>query len=337
MVSTVLRTSTAVVAGTSLLAGRTTERLSIDAVGVRRIGLHDAPADRRAALEGVGTLVLVDVASGEDVDGTGGGEIDLAGVRGLLADASEASVRSLVVLSSAMVYGARSDNAVPLTEDAPIRPEPASAYAVQRAELERLVDDFRADGAGRTVAVLRPAVVVHGGATEWLRRSPWGRRGLPPDEIVAPRQFVHLDDVVSAIAVACDQRLDGTFNVGPDGWVAGETFAALVGGVMTPLPARVRKVLWKVRRALAGPLQPGGIEVYTEQPWVVASDRLRAVGWEPTHTAEETLVEADPARGWRALGPRARQELSLAAVGALVVGVAVGGVAVARRRRRSRP
>ena len=41
MSSTVLRTSTAVVGGHSLLAGRTTERLTTAAVGVRRIGLHE--------------------------------------------------------------------------------------------------------------------------------------------------------------------------------------------------------------------------------------------------------------------------------------------------------
>ena len=98
---------------------------------------------------------MLDVASGLDLDGTGGSDLDLVGVRRLLADADAAGVRSLVVLSSAMVYGAGPDNPVPLTEEAAIRPEPALPYAVARAELERLVADYRDDGADRTVAVLR--------------------------------------------------------------------------------------------------------------------------------------------------------------------------------------
>lgn len=336
MASTILRTSTALVAGTSLLAGRVTERLVADAVGLRRIDVRDTPADRDAALEGVGTLVLLDVAAGDDLDGTGGSSIDLVAVRELLASAAHADVRALVVLSSAMVYGAHPDNPVPLTEEAPVRPDISCTYAVERAELERLAGEYRSSGEGRTVAVLRPAVILHAGATPWFRRSPWGRRGLPPDDIVAPRQFVHLDDVTAAIDLACAQRLDGTYNVAPDGWVAGETFAALVGGPFRSLPDRVRKVLWKMRGAIVGPMHPVGIEAYTEHAWVVASDRLRAQGWEPTHTAEETLVEADPTRGWRALGPRARQELSLGAVGVLVGGAVVGATLAVRRRRRTR-
>jgi nucleoside-diphosphate-sugar epimerase len=336
MASTVLRTSTAVLAGHSLLAGRTTERLTTAAVGVRRVGLHETVADGREALEGVETLVLLDVASGDDLDGTGGSEVDLAGVRHLLAAADAAGVRSVVVLSSAMVYGAGPDNPVPLTEDAAIRPEPALPYALARAELERLVADYRDGGPDRTVVVLRTAVILHAGSTEWLRRSPWGRRGLPPDDIIAPRQFVHLDDVVDAVELACVRSLDGTYNVAPDGWIAGETFADLVGGALAPLPARARRVLWALRRAAFGPALSPGLEPYTERSWVIASDRLRTEGWQPMHTSEETLVEADPARGWRALSPRARQELSLGAMGALAVGAVAGGVVFLRRRRRDR-
>ena len=178
-------------------------------------------------------------------------------------------------------------------------------------------------------------MILHAGSTEWLRRSPWGRRGLPPDDIVAPRQFVHLDDVIDAIELTCTRRLDGTYNVAPDGWTAGETFADLVGGALVPLPARAKRVLWTLRRAAFGPAIAAGVEPYTEHSWVIASDRLRAEGWQPAHTSEETLVEADPARGWRALSPRARQELSLAAVGALAVAVVGGAVVLVRRRYRA--
>ena len=85
-----------------------------------------------------------------------------------------------------------------------------------------------------------------------------------------------------------------------------------------------------------GPPVSPGLEPYTQRSWVIASDQLRAEGWQPGHTSEETLVEADPARGWRALSPGARQELSLAAVGVLAVGAVAGGVGFFRRRHRRR-
>jgi len=334
MTTTALRTSTGVVAGGSLLAARVTERLAVRSLGVRRIALHADDAELPALLDGVDSLVLADVGDGEDIDGTGGSELDLAAVRRLLAVASAAGVRSLVVLSSAMVYGAWPDNPVPLTEDAPVRPEPSLPYANARAELERIAAEYRADDADRSVAVLRPAVVVHAGAREWLRRSPWARVGLPPDDIVPARQFVHLDDVVDAVVFASERGLDGAYNVAPDGWVSGETFADLVGGAI--LPERVRRPLWSARRAVLGPAVAPGIEPYTTHSWVVASDRLRAEGWSPKVTSEEALVDADPARGWRALSPRARQELSLAAVGVLVAGGTVAGLLALRRVRRRR-
>jgi nucleoside-diphosphate-sugar epimerase len=334
MAETILRTSTAVVAGASALAARVTEQLGRGAIAVRRVD-PSTPHDRmREALEGVETVVLLDVGSGVDLDGTGGSDLDLAAVRRLLVGAEAAGVRSLVVLSSAMVYGAREDNPVPLTEDAPIRPEPQLPYALARAELERLVADYRSGATDRTAAVLRPAVILSSASTEWLRRSAWGRRGLPPDDNLAPRQFVHVDDAVGAVVVACEQRLDGTYNVAPDGWIAGDTFLELVGGARLPLPGRLRRMVRSARRTWSRSSLPEGLEPYTRAPWVVAGDRLRAVGWEAAHSSEETYVDADPARGWRALSPRARQELSLGVVGAAVVGALAAAYVVVRRRRR---
>jgi hypothetical protein len=66
----------------------------------------------------------------------------------------------------------------------------------------------------------------------------------------------------------------------------------------------------------------------------VANDRLRAEGWVPTHTNEEALVAVSDA-SWRDVSPRRRQELALGASAAVVVGAAVGAVALLRRHRRS--
>jgi len=66
-------------------------------------------------------------------------EKNVIGTMNLLAaaGAEDGRVRNLVVKSSALVYGAWPNNPVPLTEDAPVRPNAELLYAVQRAHLEQ--------------------------------------------------------------------------------------------------------------------------------------------------------------------------------------------------------
>ena len=70
-----------------------------------------------------------------------------------------------------------------------------------------------------------------------------------------PAQFLHLDDLASAVVLAVDQRLDGVFNVAPDGWVPGERVRALTGArPRIRLPDRRGR--GRRRGALAVPARP---------------------------------------------------------------------------------
>jgi hypothetical protein len=81
---------------------------------------------------------------------------------------------------------------------------------------------------------------------------------------------------------------------------------------------------------------PPGLVPYTMHSWVVANDRLKAAGWDPKHSNEETYVDATVPTPWSQLSPKRRQELALGATGAVAVAAAVGAVAVVRRLRRRR-
>ena len=71
---------------------------------------------------------------------------------------------------------------------------------------------------------------------------------------------------------------------------------------------------------------------YLVHPWVVAVDRLRAEGWAPRHTNEETVLAClggrEPGSAWK-----------VAVTAAAGAGMATSGLVVAgllrRRRRRS--
>jgi hypothetical protein len=241
---------------------------------------------------------------------------------------------TFIYRSSASVYGAWADNAVPLTEDIPLRPNPRFSFAVEHAEAERLVGDWKDNHPGTIVAVLRPAPVVAPGGESWesntLGRPSTLRRG----ETLPPAQFLHVEDAAAAFAHVFTKRLAGTFNIAPDGFVGGETARALArSGLTLPLPDRVAKIAERWAWTLGWAGGPPEAAPYREHPWVVANDRLRAEGWAPEHTNEEALV-ATQAASWRDLSPRRRQELALGGAGLTLAGAAAGAVALIRRSRR---
>lgn len=250
-----------------------------------------------------------------------------------LIDSLPTSVH-LVAVSSAMVYGAWENNPVPLTEDAVLRPGNEFAYASQVAAMEQLADDWRRSAPGRSVTVLRPAVAMAANGTSGLARAlAWGTgQRLAADD--PPAQFVHLDDLADAVELAVVRRLDGVYNVAPDGSVPAASVRALSGaGPRLKLPDRIADLVASLRwRFQRGPIPPG-LMAYTRSPWLVANDRLRAEGWQPTVTNEQAYVEGTEERWWTMISPKRRQELAL---GAMVMGGCVAVFAVVAITRRAR-
>ena len=245
-------------------------------------------------------------------------------------------LRHVVLVSSAMVYGAWENNPVPLTEDALLRPDVEFAFARQLGAAEQLVDEWRRAQSGRTVSVLRPAVGMAADDTSRLAAALAAGMGQRAGTVDPPAQFLHLDDLASAVLLAAEKQLDGVFNVAPDGWVAGERVRALAGAVpRLKLPDRVNEVVTNLRwRFQRGPIPPG-LRSYTRSPWLVANDRLKAVGWQPTVTNEQAYVEGTEGKWWTMVSPKRRQEVTLGGVAvAAVVGLLVVVRAVQRARRR---
>ncbi|MCU0260662.1 MAG: NAD-dependent epimerase/dehydratase family protein, partial [Ilumatobacteraceae bacterium] len=284
---------------------------------------------------------IVDVGVGDHDTRARRRESVVEGAAELIDDALAAQAEHVVVVSSAMVYGAAASNPTPLTEDAVLRPDPAFVYARQLAAAEELVDDWRLASRGRRAAVLRPVVALAGDGTSSLARALAAGFGQRFGEDDPDAQFVHLDDVASAVVLAVERRLDGVYNVAPDGAIPGERVRALTGDQWRiPLPDRVAEAIGALRwRFQRGPIPPG-LRPYTREPWVVANDKLRAEGWVPTVTNEQAYVEGTEARWWTMVTPKRRQELALAGT---VIGIAAGALTALalltrwlRRRRRRR-
>jgi nucleoside-diphosphate-sugar epimerase len=254
-----------------------------------------------------------------------------------LSIADELLADQVVFVSSAMVYGANANNPFPLTEEVVLRPDNEFVFARQLASAEELVEQWRRSRRGRRTCVLRPAISLAGDGNSRLAGALVSGLGKRFAEDDPPSQFVHLDDLAAAIVIAVRRRLDGVFNVAPDGWIAGERVRALSGErPRLPLPERWSEVLGSLRwRFQRGPIPPG-LRSYTHEAWVVSNGRLVAEGWRPTVTNEQAYVEGTEASWWTMVSPKRRQELALGGGVALVALAALIGTVVGRRWWRRR-
>lgn len=300
--------------------------------------------DVRALKRGEGLSALDDVSTVDVVVHLAPGDHDALAARGrsavvgtpeLLSAVASLGTTHVVLLSSAMVYGAWPNNPVPLTEDAALRPDFGFAFARQLATVEQMVDDWCRADASRSSCVLRPVpAMAADGTTSLVRALAAGMGGrLGEDDV--PAQFLHLDDLADAVVLATTKRLSGIYNVAPDGHVPGSRVRSLWG--LAPrlrLPDRIAEVVADLRwRFQRGPIPPG-LRPYVRSPWLVSNGKLRAEGWAPRVTNEQAFVEGTNAKWWTMLTPKRRQELALGAMVTTIVLVSLTALGWFVRRRR---
>lgn len=252
----------------------------------------------------------------------------------VLAAAARAGVAHVVVVSSATVYGARPENPVPLTEDAAVDPNPGFGFAEAKARIEALVERFRVDTPGVTVSVLRPTTTLAEQDASWVSAALLSAAGVRAGDLDPPVQFLHFDDLAAATVLVALQQADGAFNVAPDGWIPPDAMRALAGAPRPRVPVAIADRLATARWRLGLSDTPPQILPWTMYPWVVANDRLRALGWEQTHTNEEAYVEGTAPGPLDTLSPQRRQELAIGVAAAGIAAAGLGTVALLRRLRR---
>lgn len=310
----------------------------------RRSGSNDKITDHQVDLLShdlkplmEGALTVVHLASSFDPrnDGIDTAHVDVEATRRVLEAASGVGVTRVVLLSSAMVYGAWKTNPVPITEAHPVRPNDDFSFALVKAEIEKLADEWRAAHPGSEVVVLRPTTALAEGEVSWVARSLRAAALIEVADQDPPIQFLHLDDLASAVVLAAGGGLSGAYNVAPDGHMDGEVRRELSGRVpRVKLPEdaaeEVERFRWRHRLAPT----PPGLTPYTMHPWVVANDRLRRAGWEPTMTNEQAYVDGTPGKPWATMNAKRRQDLALGT--AAVLGTAaLAGMGWLIRRLRS--
>lgn len=220
--------------------------------------------------------------------------INLDGTRHFLAACAESGVSRAVVVSSATAYGARADNPPRLVESDPLRATPAFQYAHQKRLAEALCDQFAAEMPGVALTVCRPAIVVGAGVDNHVSRMLFKPKVLTIRGSDPPMQFVHEDDLASAIVGLLDAAARGRFNVAPVDTLTFGELAATFERAPLALPAAAARLLcgltFALRLRALNESPPGALD-YVRHPWVVDAGRIaREIGWQARFTTKQAVA-----------------------------------------------
>jgi nucleoside-diphosphate-sugar epimerase len=258
----------------------------------------------------------------------------------VLTAAAAERLDRVVLITSAMVYGARPDNPVPLPEDAPLLADADGSLAADLLEIEELARRSRRVNPATAVSVARPAVLVGDDVDTLLTRHFESPRLLRVRGCEPRWQFCHVADLVSALELAATGAVTGDFAVGADGWLEQADVEAISGKKSIELPARLTFGTAERLHRLGVTLAPAAELRYAVYPWVTDCAALRGAGWRPEHGNASALAELLAAvAGRHAVAGRriTRRDTALTAAGAAAGTAAViGTAAVVRRARRSR-
>lgn len=301
----------------------------IDGVVWRITGMDDPHLARRLA----GVTVLVHLATSYDLGLPVAQRraLNVDGTANVLAAATEAGLRRVVLCTSAAVYGARPDHPVPLPDSTPL-----TAAAEERSLLaEHLAVEelaLSARARGLPVTVLRPAELVglpppYDGV---LLRQLHASRLLAIRGVEPLWQLCHVEDLVRALELAVGPVPPGGYGVASEGALPQRRVEQVAGKTRLELPAAVAiSTAERLQRLGMTTLSPQELDLL-QGTLVLACDGLRPHGWEPVWSNEKALEEH--------LVRRRGADVRSAAYGAAGATVALLGTAAlvrqARRRRR---
>ena len=217
--------------------------------------------------------------------------VNIEGTRAVLEAAARAGLAQVIFVSSVAVYGAHPDNPIPLTEKSPLRPNPDYSYALDKAEADRITQEFAARHPGLAVTILRPAIVlgphVDNFFSCYLIHWPFLLAVHGGD---GPMQFVHEDDLATCIVACLRRRARGVYNLAGEGSLGWREVLRRARRRYITLPAwwayAVAALLWQARL----PVAPPGQLAWVRFPSVVSTDKLaREVGFRPRRTTAAAL------------------------------------------------
>ncbi|WP_030165068.1 NAD-dependent epimerase/dehydratase family protein [Spirillospora albida] len=312
------------------------QRGDVPGVTWRVVDIRDPLLSNR--LSDVDVIVHLDLDTSPDADSRERRTHNVRGAQTVVTAAAAARVRRVVLVTSAMVYGAEPGNDLPLPEDAPLRAEANASIAGDYLEIEDLAAAAPITHPGLDVTVVRPAALVGPGVDTIVTRHFEAPRLLTVKDGTTGWQFCHLDDLASALETVVVRDLHGAFAVGCDGWLDPAEVGEITGKRGFELPAALTFGMAQRLHRLGVTPAPATDLHYVAYPWVVDCARLRAAGWRPAYDNAAALVALveETAGRHAVVGRRVGGKEATMATAAGATVAAIGAAAAIRRARKRR-
>ena len=300
--------------GTSLLAALTRDHAVDEIVGIARrrprlefdrtrwVGADVARDDLSAAFEGADVVVHLAWLIQPSHDRNETRTVNVEGSRRVFEAAAAAGVSAIVYASSVGAYSpGPKDRRV--DESWPTGGITSSFYSRDKATVETILDTFERAHQGIRVVRLRPGLIFKDDAASGIRRlfagpllpTPLLRRRLIPIVPAIERlrfQAVHSLDVGEAYRLAVLSDVRGAFNIAAEPVLDPPELGRLLDARPVPVPARVLRAAvdgsWRLRLQ---PTPPGWLDLALGVPLMDVARAREELGWAPTRTAGEALLE----------------------------------------------
>ena len=261
----------------------------------------DAALRLTAAFEGVDAVVHLAWAFQPTHDEDYTERLDVGGTARVVEAVLAARVPHLVHQSSLGAYSPAPADDRPVPETWARRGIATSAYSRHKVAAEELLDDTLVQHPDLVIARTRPVLIGQRRSGSGLLRYavpallPSGalkRVPLLPVDGRLRLQFVHADDVATAIRLIVEQRHGGAFNLAADDVLSVDAIARALGGrhVQVPLPAlrRLADLSW---RAHLQQVDVGWLDMAYQAPLLDSTRARVELGWSPEHSSAAVLAE----------------------------------------------
>lgn len=218
--------------------------------------------------------------------------INVDGTRNVFSAAKEASVKRLVLASSAAAYGSHEDNPIPIKETHPLRPNDFFYYSAHKAEQEELLKAFCTENPSVETIVLRPCIVIGPHINNQTGDSLKQKVLINFKDPEIPIQLIYEDDVADAFFLAATGRETGTFNVAAAGTLTYRDVGKILNKKVVLLPYKVLYYLASVAKVLR--LSPVGGKTlqFIRNPVVLDSKKFnQAFNFTPRYDTAGALRE----------------------------------------------
>jgi UDP-glucose 4-epimerase len=219
-------------------------------------------------------------------------ELECLGSLHLLAAATRAGVKRVVMPSLTALYGPIPQHPAFISEEALLAGVPGSRFIQDRIDIEGYLHTYAQRDADASICILRfPAVAgpVSDNTFTRLMRS----RVIPTVLGFDPLwQVLHEDDAADALCVATRSTRSGTFNVAPSEALPFSAIVRWAGARAVPMPFAVLKRLSRLSSSLGFRPVPPALLPYLRYACVADNTKMKTqLGFQPQFSIVEALQQ----------------------------------------------